>query len=109
MSRKLAILFLFALNGCVIQNHALRGAANGIIGGPISVVEINNLDGVVPEESAILTAGIFMHMLAAVGLCFTGPIGCVGYFAGSAAFGAISTPFHYSKSEKPHIVRILGK
>ena len=86
-------------NGCTIKNHAVRGALNGVIGGPIVINNINKHDGYVDDQDPVNIGGNFVHIWMSIGFCHN-PILCGAWLGSNAILGATLTHYHFKKLEK---------
>ena len=93
------ILLLLALSGCAIKNNALRGALNGVIGGPVVMDNINKHDGYVDDQDWVNISGNFIHIWMSIGFCHN-PVLCAGWLGSNAILGATMTHYHFKKLEK---------
>lgn len=82
--------------GCTIKNHALRGALNGVIGGPVVMDNINKHDGYVDDQDPNNIGGNFIHIWMSIGFCHN-PVLCGAWLGSNAVLGAAMTHYHFKK------------
>ena len=94
------MLIVGLLTGCTIKNHAIRGAVNGAIGGPVLMLNVNNHDGYLDDQDPTNVGGNFAHIWMSIGFCGSGnPILCGAWLGSNAIFGAVMTHHHFKKLE----------
>ena len=99
MTRIILIFLAVGLSGCTVKNHAIRGALNGVIGGPVVMDNINKHDGYVDDQDPVNIGGNFIHIWMTIGFCHN-PIFCGAWLGSNAVLGAVLTHRHFKKLEK---------